>query len=122
MVFNIMNVPRVRASSRSKHEPLFDRLRIVFFERAARTPALRVPASTAYPTNPLPPVIRTSGEDDIVEILYRDLNEQDNSSESCEAQKLAKLVLKYLQQCRKSREDVYLISQLDYMLRPRAER
>ena len=63
----------------------------MFLERAARTPALRVPASTPYPTNPLPPVIKTSGEDDIMEILYRDLNEQDSSSEYCKAKKLQDL-------------------------------
>lgn len=35
--------------------------------RVTRTPALRAPTNTAYPTKPLAPVIRIKGEDDIMD-------------------------------------------------------
>ena len=42
-------------------------LAFAMFSQDTPTPALRAPASTAYPTNPLPPVIRTSGEVDMMD-------------------------------------------------------
>ena len=33
-----------------------------------RTPALRAPTITAYPTKPLPPVIITRGEEDMMSV------------------------------------------------------